>query len=73
MFKNVRMHTVRLTMCSTVGPMARAGGRDITGVRSVTVGYTPLSHREKEQVYTRYAYTSGRVQGVIDAAYLMGT
>ena len=31
MLKNVRIHTVRLPMCSTVAPMARAGGGDITG------------------------------------------
>ena len=31
MFKNVRMHTVRLPMCSTVAPMAGSGGGDITG------------------------------------------
>ena len=60
MFKNVRMHTVWLPMCSTVVPMARAGGGDITG-NVLGQGFTspsPCTH-----VQGAYGAPTGAVGG----------
>ena len=60
MLKNVRMHTVRLSMCSTVAPMARAGGGDITG-NVLGQGFTspsPCTH-----VQDAYGAPTGAVGG----------
>ena len=42
MFKNVRMHTIWLTTCSAIAPMARGGGGDITS-NDLGQGFTSLS------------------------------
>ena len=60
MFKNVRMHTVRLPKCSTVATMARAGGGDITG-NVLGQGFT--SPRPCTHVWVAHGAPTGAIEG----------
>ena len=60
----VRMHTVRLPMCSTVAPMARAGGGHITGN---VLGQSFTSPSPCTHVMGAYGTPTGAVGGAANS------